>query len=167
MTKSSSRLWRALRDLGFAMINATLILIALCLFLGLRLTARIDSLTTTFSQNLISAEPLRTDILGLTAEFASVRTELSDLRSQSAALTTGAAVAMTAKIDALDARIGTAQSRVDGVIAQVLSVDLDPTEMLENAARVAVDEFATQIAGIGNCTLPGQAVKPSPVPAGN
>ncbi|MFT7596253.1 MAG: hypothetical protein ACI8R4_003588, partial [Paracoccaceae bacterium] len=72
-----------LKKLGLALINATLILIVLCLFLAWKVTSRVDDLASNFAQNLNTVAPLREDIQGATSEMAALRSDLATLKAQS------------------------------------------------------------------------------------
>ena len=74
---------KTLKDLGLAMINATLILIVLCLFLAWKVTSKADQVASNFARNLVTIQPLREDIQGTTTELAALRQDLAQISRQS------------------------------------------------------------------------------------
>lgn len=71
-----SRFWRVLRNLLLAMINATLILVALCLWLVWQLTSEVNSITDDVT-TLRPLQPLRDDVTALTGEIRGLRAEIA------------------------------------------------------------------------------------------
>ena len=59
---------KTLKDLALALLNATLLLIALCLFLAWLVSSRVDGMLATFASNLELVGPLREDVQAMTAE---------------------------------------------------------------------------------------------------
>ncbi|PRY23668.1 hypothetical protein CLV78_104159 [Aliiruegeria haliotis] len=169
MSETSSRLVRVLRDLLLAMLNATLILIAICLFLGLRLAHTVDGLTETFADNLISAEPLRDDVQGMTGEIAALRADLDAIRAQSGQLTSETAQRLEDRLQAFDARIAEIGTRAADVHARIDAVAMDPSALVEQAADHLVASVAARFGTLGTCEPPGPTT-PSreavPSPAG-
>jgi len=74
------RLRRALRNLGLALLNATLALVALCLWLGWELASTVKSITSDFSANLVSIDPVRDEIRDQTGELAALRADIATAR---------------------------------------------------------------------------------------
>ncbi|MFT5438253.1 MAG: hypothetical protein ACI9MJ_000111 [Alphaproteobacteria bacterium] len=60
--QDNRRLGRTLRNLGLALLNATLILVALCLWLGWELASTMTSITSDFAANLVSIDQVRGEI---------------------------------------------------------------------------------------------------------
>lgn len=147
MSNTSSRILRALRDLAIAMINATLILVLLCLILGLRLTSRVDDVTTHFAESLVSVEPLREDVRSMTGEIAGLRSDLGAIRENSGELTSETARALTARLDQFE-------SRLDGVRDRLQSVEFDPQVMVDHAIETAANETAAAFGSLVGCELP-------------
>lgn len=74
------RLGRALRNLGLAHLNAALILVALCHWLGWQLASTVKSITSDFAANLVSIDPMRDEIRDLTGELAALRADIATAR---------------------------------------------------------------------------------------
>ncbi|MGX9350642.1 hypothetical protein ACS3QZ_05540 [Shimia sp. W99] len=74
---------KTLKDLFLAMINATLILVALCLFLLWQLSGTAKDIAGQFSENLQIVTPLEGEAQALRAEVAGLRTDLGALAQAS------------------------------------------------------------------------------------
>lgn len=70
---------KTLKDLLLAMINATLILVALCLFLLWQVSGAAERVVATFAQNLDIIQPLNDQVTEMRAEVASLRSDLRAL----------------------------------------------------------------------------------------
>lgn len=154
MPETSSRFLRVLRDLALAMINATLILVALCLFLGLRLSGRVDAILSNAAQNLVSVAPLREDVQGLTAEVAGLRDDISALRDNTGEMTSDTARAVTERLERFNARLDTVDQRMAALRERVASVNLDPEALIDHAIATASAELAASFATLAGCEIP-------------
>ncbi|MEM8630853.1 MAG: hypothetical protein AAGF74_06440, partial [Pseudomonadota bacterium] len=79
MAQSSGRGWKVIRDLLLAMVNATLILVAICLFLAWRVSAAVGDVTERFAENLELATPLADEVQAMTQELKDLRSDLDKL----------------------------------------------------------------------------------------
>lgn len=136
-----------LKNLGLALINATLILIALCLFLAWMITGRIDSLASTFAQNLNIVAPLREDIQGATAEMAALRSDLAAIKTQSGDIS-------SATLQRLQERVEQTQSKLDMAQQSVSKLTQAPARLIDHAIETAADEFAERVTAIRGCVPP-------------
>lgn len=68
---------KILKDLLLACVNATLVLVALCLFLLWQLSGTVERVTAEFSSNLSVLAPVKTRIDTLTQEVVALRNEVS------------------------------------------------------------------------------------------
>lgn len=160
MSETSHRFLRALRDLALALVNATLILIALCLFLALRLVDRVDGITETFAANLVSVDPLRRDVGQMTDEIAGLRADLAAVRTQTGELTSESARALAERLDAFEARLNEVRDRTDTVKSRIETAEFNPEAMLERAIETAVAEFTAQAGQLAGC-VPTRAGGPA------
>lgn len=123
MTDTSNRsLGRTLGQLALALLNATLILVALCLFLAWRVVSAADDVAANVAQSVIELSPIREEMQGLTSEVADLRTDLAALRDAPGATLTPE---LTARVERLDARVAQMDTRIaeigDGADALVES----------------------------------------------
>lgn len=124
---------RTVADLAKALLNATLILLALCLFLGWKLMAAASAVTANASQIASRVEPLHTAVTGLQGELASLRAALQDRPAQDEAEALSAA-----RLDRVEERLNQLQANVAG-IRQL------PLQAAEQAARAGAAELSSRI----------------------
>lgn len=160
MANLSYRLLPALRDLALAMLNATLILIVLCLFLGLRLTDRLEDVRTELTSRLAVFAPLRADLQQMTGEIAGLRSDLSDLRQTGELAGTPAAQALNARIGALETRLEEISTGLGEIRTTVQAADIDAEALVAHAAGTAAVEFAAGLGALAGCSLPGTGPAP-------
>lgn len=72
---------KTLKDLALALLNATLILVAVCLFLGWKLSSTVNGVLTDFASNIQIVGPMRDDVQTMTAEVSALRGDLASLKS--------------------------------------------------------------------------------------
>ncbi len=141
---------RVLKDLFFALLNATLILIALCLFLAWQLSNRVHDLTAAFASNLQIVEPLQQEMQDTRTELAGLRADLATLRDQSGEVSSAALQRVETRVDALE-------SRVDGVLTQAESVVSDPSDLIDHAIQSGANELVESLGRMRGC-VPADAV---------
>ncbi|WP_068115422.1 hypothetical protein [Tropicimonas marinistellae] len=154
MTNTDSRLRRVLVDLGLALLNATLILVAVCLFFAWRTARTVDGIAETLVSNIEIVEPLRNDVNALTSEVTALREDLATITSQTGNLTSESAAALEAKIAAFDARIDGVQTKVETARQRIGTALADPDALIEQAIRTATDQAARNMADFAGCALP-------------
>ncbi|KIC29703.1 hypothetical protein [Leisingera sp. ANG-M6] len=117
---------KTLFDLAKALVNATLILLALCLFLGWKLMAAAEGVTANAAAIADQAAPLRTAITGLQSDIAALRSSMQDDTVSSARLTQ------------LEARV----AKVQDSLADMRTL---PQQAAAEAARAGAAELAGRI----------------------
>ncbi|KIC19737.1 hypothetical protein [Leisingera sp. ANG-DT] len=117
---------KTLFDLAKALVNATLILLALCLFLGWKLMAAAEGVTANAAAIADQAAPLRTAITGLQSDVAALRSSMQDGSVSSARLTQ------------LEARV----AKVQDSLAEMRTL---PQQVVAEAARAGAAELAGRI----------------------
>jgi hypothetical protein len=134
---------RTLGSLALALVNATLILLALCLWLGWQVVSEARAVTAQLAERAGLLQPLQTELLGLRSEVAGLRSDLAAWRAEgdaSAALT-----GLADQLEGVDARLSAATDQVDALLD-------DPGLLVDRA----VDRAALQIkSGIAACTVAG------------
>ncbi|WP_353471124.1 hypothetical protein PVT71_07200 [Salipiger sp. H15] len=136
---------KTIKDLLLALLNATLILVALCLFLALQLSHRVEEITGSFARNLVSLDPLRTEIGTMTSEVTGLRDDVRALREGGSEMTTEAARKITARLDALDARLGTAAQRIEVLLDS-------PEQLVDHAIDRVAEEVKQGLGELRGCT---------------
>jgi hypothetical protein len=139
MTQTRS-LGRTLWSLMLAVLNATLILLALCLWLGWNLLSEARAISAGLTAGLYRVTPVTAELSGLRAEVAGLRADLAAVQGQ------GEAVAsLSGRVAAIDGRLSEAAAQLDAAIT-------DPGPLIDRA----VDRAALQIrSGIAACTGAG------------
>ncbi len=139
------------KDLALALLNATLLLVAICLFLAWRLTATVDGMVGTFASNLQVVAPLRQDVQAMTAELAALRADLAALKSQTGEINSAALQTLQARVDKMEARVAQAGDRID-------ALKRAPRELVDQAIETsmqsAASAFSTAINDIRTCEPP-------------
>lgn len=141
---------RTFKDLVLALLNATLILIALCLFLGLMVVNRANAITETFTSNLIKLDPLRSEVADTRAEVAGLRADLADLRNGSGDLSAAVMERMQSRMESIDTRVDAMQAALQGVKNL-------PYELTDHAIEKTAAEISGQVQLIRGCTAPVDA----------
>jgi len=136
-----------LKNLGLALINATLILIAVCLFLAWNLVDRADHVVSNFSRSLISVEPLRQDIRGATAELSALRNDLAQISEQSGEL-------RSASLQSIQTSVQQMQEEMETVRQSIANLSQAPTRLVDHAIETAADQVAQGINKVRGCVPP-------------
>ncbi len=136
---------KTLKDLVLALLNATLILVALCLFLGWQLTRTVDGLVDTATDNLQVLTPLRDEIGQMTGEVQGLRADLASLR---------AGVDDPELLNRLQSQITAIDTRVQAMTTQLQGLAGKPQEMLNAAIEQAGATAAQSVNQIRGCVPP-------------
>lgn len=139
------RFWTAIRNLLLAMINATLILLALCLWLAWRLTAEVDAVTDDLTRNLAPVQPLRDEMAQLTDQVSGLRADLASVRDQAGADLPEAVARLGAEADQLQARLAKVSETAQTVAA-------DPGLLIDRAVAAAAASFGDKAQHLLGCT---------------
>lgn len=139
---------KTLKDLALALLNATLILVALCLFLAWKTATTVDGLTATFSQNLIKITPLRDEVAGLRSDLSDIRADLAALKSQSGDFS-------TATLTALQTKVQTLEGNVQGVQSRVRQLVDTPEQLIDHSIDTAADALTRSISDLKGCAPAG------------
>lgn len=128
---------RILYDLFKACLNATLILLALCLFLGWKLSSATAEITENAAQVAARVEGVQLALTDLQAELKRIRATPSD----------------SSAIAALEVRL----ARIETSLQELQQL---PHRAAETAARTAVAELAAQLSQLRLC-LPQDSISDS------
>ncbi len=106
---------KTLKDLLLALLNATLILVALCLFLGWQLASKVENITAEFSETVQAVAPIRDETKGIRTELAALREDLSALSLKTPVANSQAAQdirSTLARLNSLDKKLQTVEERL-------------------------------------------------------
>jgi cell division protein FtsX len=137
----------ALKNLIVAMINATLILIVLALFLAWNVTNKADQIASNFARSIVTVQPLREDIQGMTAELAAIRGDIAQISGASEGVRSASLQRIAARLDQMEARAETARLSIS-------ELSQAPTKMVDYAINSAVDAVAQGAMDIRGCAAP-------------
>ncbi|MDA7966810.1 hypothetical protein [Ruegeria sp.] len=137
---------RTLKDLLLALLNATLILLALCLFLGWKLAQSVENIQTGFADTLQEVAPVRDQLQGMRGTLEGIRSDLSAIRQ--ADRLDGATQARLAetmqRLTALEDKMASAQSRLAGLVE-------NPEDLIDYAITTSTEVVADQIKTLRGC----------------
>lgn len=150
----SQRLTRALGQLALALLNATLILVVVALFLVWRVAATVESatvaVTETASEQLARVTPVKDELSGLRSELAELRTSVAQLRSDTT-IDQAAVTSALRRIDGTRDRIDDAAAKIAPVVDAVAS---DPGRVVDRAVATGVAQAGAWLAHLRGCTAP-------------
>ncbi len=136
------------KNLALALINATLLLVALCLFLGLMLTSRIDTAKTAISNRVVSAlssiQPLQEDVSSLRGDIVSLKVQIASLSGAAPAQLQELTDQVSASMTKLDNHITQLNARLDDFSA-------DPQAVMDHTIHTAMAEATRSLAAIRGC----------------
>lgn len=139
---------KTLKDLLLALLNATLILLALCLFLGWKLAQSVDNIRTGFAENLQLVTPLRDQAQGLRGELAALRSDMVAIRAQDDASDPATARQLNAalqRLNGLQEGLEKTQARLTGLVDS-------PEDLIDHAITTTVDSVTHGLQSVRGCT---------------
>lgn len=135
------------KNLILALINATLILIALCLFLALKLVNTTNRITTDFAQELVKIQPLGLEIQAATTELAGLRGELAQLSGQSAQ-------SRSASLQRVEERVAQLENSLSNVLLSFSDINQAPARLFDYAIDATANRLTQKIKVLKGCTAP-------------
>ena len=131
---------RSLGNLLLALLNATLILAALCLLLTWNVLNAAERVSEDIREATEAVLPLRTEVRDLSAEIAAARAELVALRTEG--------VGARDEIAALEAGIAGVETQLRALSEAVTDAAGDADAMIEQAVESAFAELGETVASI-------------------
>ncbi|MCA0904943.1 hypothetical protein LCM27_00885 [Ruegeria marisrubri] len=138
---------KTLKDLALALINATLILVALCLFLGWKLASKVESVSAEFSEAVQVLAPIRDEAKGIRAELSALREDLATLRNENQITDSQAAQNLQAtlrRLNAVDQKLQTAQERFTELAET-------PEVLIAQAIQTGADIASERVLALKGC----------------
>lgn len=146
---SDRSLWATLRTLALAILNATLILAALVLWLGWRTADAVHEASDDVRLALAELTPLQAGLVEVKDEVAGLRADIAALRTASAGGNAALPEDLVLRLDRLDARLTAAAGRVETLMSE-------PEALIDRAIDATADEMKQAVADMRGCTLPGE-----------
>jgi len=141
---SDRSLGRTLRNLCLALLNATLILAALCLWLGWRLADTVQNISTEVTRTVAAARPIQSDFQGLTKEVSALRTDIASLRNSSGEPS-------SFELQKYEKRLGEIDARLTSMGQKLETALRDPDALIETAVGAAADELTGFFVDMRSC----------------
>ncbi len=138
---------KTLKDLLLALLNATLILLAICLFLGWKLASTVDDITTGFSEKVQIVGPLKDEIRGVRGELTALRSDLASIQTNDGEADSAIAQRISAALTTLDQL----EQKMQASQARIAEITDSPDEMINSAIEKTADEVADRIIAIRGC----------------
>ena len=137
-------LGRTLWNLFLALLNATLILVALCLWLGWRLADTVQNISTEVTQTVVEARPIREDLSLLTEEVSNLRSDLSKLGESSSGYSSLSLARYEQKLGEFGDQLSGFGQRIDKALS-------DPDALIETAISAAAVELTGFVTDMREC----------------
>ncbi|WP_372573072.1 hypothetical protein [Ruegeria jejuensis] len=135
---------KTLKDLVLALLNATLILLALCLFLAWKTVDRANQVADTVQDTVQVVTPLRNDMQDVAAQLNALRGEIKALDTETARDDLLQLAKIQSQLDALNTRLSAAQTRIDDLADR-------PGQLLDQAIETTADTVAARVTTLRGC----------------
>lgn len=139
---------KIVKDLFLAVLNATLILVAVCLILGLMVARTAERAADRFHDGIETIRPLQTQVSDATAALVGLREDINALRTRPGALSPEARASLEARIDALSATMAQMETRFE-------ELDEIPERLASSAINTAADRIEGFVSSYRSCTPEG------------
>lgn len=141
---------KVIKDLMLAVLNATLILIALCLFLAWQLAQTTQAVVDRAAQAVDRVAPVQTELAELNSEISGLRADLAEVRDGAGdQLSDG----VQAASERLEARIEGLENRIDGIQARLADLDaITVPQVQDDQAQMILNRFAALIQAMAGST---------------
>ncbi|SFK66067.1 hypothetical protein [Shimia haliotis] len=138
---------KTVKDLLLAMINATLILVALCLFLLWQVSKSGERIAESFASGLTVLAPVEQSVDGL-------RKEVSDLRTDLAELTNGQFILTDAAVSRLEMTSARLDRAMTGLEDRMAELSAKPEKLTDYAIDKTASRAATELQTLLQCRAP-------------
>jgi uncharacterized membrane protein len=138
---------KTLKDLLLALLNATLILVALCLFLLWQLSGTAERVVAEFAQNLQIVKPVEERVVALHEEVSGLREDLAALSLEDAAQNLPASQALQARADAL-------QAELEQINSTLTTLAETPERLMRDGVAQLSERASAGLSKLAACHLP-------------
>ena len=149
------KLITVIKDLALAFLNATLILIAICLWLAWQLSDTVSSAASEFAASLVRMQPLRDDVLAMTTEIASLRTDLAAMGQRTGEVGSQAFSAVEERVETLEVRVSGTLTKMETLVAQ-------PDQLIDYAIDQAAISLKSTLSDVWQCGSRQTGASPTP-----
>lgn len=134
-----------IKNLLLALLNATLILVALCLYLGWMVMQSAEQAADTFASAVGNIAPIRNEVSDVKDSVAGLRADLQLLAGQPGVLSETAEAALESRVNVIAARL----DRLETSLAALSEV---PENTVEAAIDLSANRAADLITQFRSCT---------------
>ena len=134
----AGRLGRTLWTLFLACLNATLILVALCLWLAWQVTSTVEDVSANIATSMAEIEPLGGELREISGALTGIQGELGAVRS-------GEKLVDGEALGRIEARLAEIETRVDTATRQIGEAVADPEVLMERAIDRIAEEIKTAL----------------------
>ena len=138
---------KTLKDLFFALLNATLILLALCLFLVWKVAQSVENVQTGFKENLQVVIPLKEQVQGIRGELEGIRSALVAIRQQDGTLDTASRAQLNDAMQSLKDMEG----KLAGAQSRMLEIVDNPEDLINYAITTSAEAISGQYMALRGC----------------
>ena len=128
-------LGRSFGNLVLALLNASLILAALCLWLGWKTLSAAERVSEDVTEAASTVLPLRDDIAAMTAEISAARADFAAGRNDESAR-------------ALAVRLDRVEAQLESLTAAVAPLAANPEALIATAVETAFAELGTRVSTV-------------------
>lgn len=143
MENAPSRAGRIIRDLALACLNATLVLVLLCLLVWYLAANKMEAVAHSLARSAAVVTPLRQDVATMTGTLADLRVAVTEPD--------------TAITPQLQAQMGQLHGRLDALQGQLEGMSLTPALLLDHAIEKAALEVRRTVQAWRSCAPQGSA----------
>ena len=134
-----------LKNLALALINATVLLVALCLVLALLITQSAERASDRFSEAVSSLAPVRSEVTQINDSLEGLRSDVQALAQRPNSISDDRVLELNDQIAALNERLDTVNTRLSE-LGEV------PDEVVKTAIDYAAERVSAGVNAYRNCT---------------
>ncbi len=138
---------KTLKDLALALLNATLILVALCLFLAWQVAQSGERIAASFADNINVLSPVSDNVSALVSEVEALRADLSTALKDQDGFTTPRLTGLQTRADQLDQDLAHIRQALN-------NLSETPDRMVEVAVDRTADRINASIETLIQCRAP-------------
>lgn len=115
MPQETSKLNTALKNLALACLNATLILVFLCVLTFYLAARKLDSISATFAQNLITLTPLTDEVSALNENLVSLKHDFENSQKDLGEHREESSLRLQARLEEIQTNIDLYKDKINGL----------------------------------------------------
>ena len=135
---------KTLKDLVLALLNATLILLALCLFLAWMVFDRANQVADTFADAVQVVTPLRTQTQEIVAQLEGLRGDLDALDKDTSVENVRQLAEIRSELATLNTQLNEVHKRIDDLSDK-------PSQLLDQTITATADAVAVRLTALRGC----------------